>query len=471
MGKLGRRWLGCLLLGFLCLHPPTAAWGATLVRLQLEDTLITPVTADYLQQGLEKAEQINADAVLLVLDTPGGLLSSTHTMVKAILNAPIPVIVYVGPVGARAASAGMFITVAAHVAAMAPATRIGAAHPVAEGSEWSKPTPTDDDRAPAQPAEEDTPPTTQSNNAVLSDKILNDTLSTVEGLARLRGRNAQWLRDAVTHSVSITEQQAVELDVVDQVARTESDLLRQLNGQTVVVKGQPVTLDFSTLQIETVPFSVQREILSTLANPMVSYLLLMLGFYALLFEVTHPGAIVPGIAGFLLLVLGLVGIQALSISLAGVGLLALGMGLFAVELFTPSFGLWFAGGFVSVLLGAMMLFNQSQEPYLQQFLWPVAGTTIALAALTGFALYSLGKVYRRKPVTEQDRYLGQRARCTTDVVAGEEGKVMVLGEIWPARLAEGVRVERLPHNSYVTVTGYASQQPRVLVVQPETEST
>ena len=416
------------------------------VVLTIDDRMISPITADYLDRGIAAALQQNAKAVVLQLDTPGGLLSSTHSMVKSILNSRVPVIVYVSPAGGRAGSAGVFITLSAHVAAMAPGTRIGAAHPVDSNGQW--------------PGKKQADGTVE-NATVLADKIMNDTLNNIASIAKFRGRNQAWATQAVETSDMILASQAVELKVVDYEASTLAEVLRQANGRNVQVQGSLTTLDLDNPQVIQQPFSAREQVLSVFSNPMLSYALLMLGFYGILFEVTHPGFGLPGILGLIFVLLALLGLQVLSINLSGLGLMVLGIILYAVEFFSPSFGMFFAGGTLSLVFGTFILYNSTQEPYLQQFIWPLIAAVLALAALSGWALFHMLKAYRRQPLTEDDKLIGTIGRATMDFDEQGQGKLIVNGEVWSA-----VSDTPIQKDTRLTVLERDTQDPKRLRVKP-----
>lgn len=434
--------VGGLLLGLGAVQAaePTvdAATGpAKILRLTIDDQIISPVVADYLKKGIEKAEEENYDAVVLELDTPGGLLSSTHTMVKTILNAPLPVLVYVSPTGARAASAGVFITMSGHIAAMSPATRIGAAHPVntdgtwEEGEEEGKDMPSTGDgegELAKQAARQ-----VKNNRNTMNEKVMNDTLRSIEGIAKHRNRNVEWAREAVLNSVSVGAEEAVKLNVVDFIAQDKAELLEKADGKTVKVKGHQETLNFEQVEWEPFPFTWQQEFLSILVNPLFSYFLLMIGFYGLLYEVTHPGILFPGLVGTLCIVLGLVGMQTLSLDMAGVSLSALGLLLLGAELFTPAFGALLLSGLACLGIGLAMVFQTGSDPYLQSLMLPAAAMITPIVLLMIVLIVRALKTLRQPVPTEDGRYKGAKGRATMPFDEQGEGKVIVLGEIWNAR--------------------------------------
>ncbi len=441
-------WLGMILVGILMLVFPgwltplnvASAQNAdsfkpgenSVFLLQIDDEIISPITAEYIRKGIEDAAEQGAAAVVIQLDTPGGLLSSTHTIVKSILNSPVPVIVYVSPAGGRAGSAGVFITLAGHVAAMHPNSHIGAAHPVDAGGKWP---PSSD-----PPVGDDGKKTDAGDVMdVMSEKILNDTVAAIRVLARSRDRNEDWAVRAVTESVSITADEALENNVVDVLAPSVTTLLEQADGRRVDVLGKTMTVSVANPQIVAYEFSARQQILSALAHPMLSYFLLMIGFYGIIFEVTHPGFGFSGIVGVICLILALLGMQAMSINFAGLGLIVIGMVMFVVEIFTPTFGVLFAGGLACLIFGTLMLY-QTDEPYLAQVIPYAIITAVVVGALTGLLVWKTLRTLRKKSVGPLDKLIGQVGRVTLAIDPGKRGKVRVFGEIWDA--TANVRIEK-----------------------------
>ncbi len=437
-------WLAVLLAGLIVLFSPSPFsrgqeapaghnTGQKVYLLQIDAEMISAITAQYIEQGIATADKNQAEAVIIQLDTPGGLLTSTHTIVKTILNAPVPVIVYVAPAGARAGSAGVFITMASHVAAMAPSTRIGAAHPVDVGGNW--PDENEGQRNKAQPG---------GNQKAMSQKILNDTVAGIRAIAKARGRNEAWAVRAVTESVSITEEEALKENVIDLVATDVTDLLRKADGRTVVVDGARQTLQLQSAQLVEYAFTPRQQFLAILTNPLLAYFLLMIGFYGLLFEVTHPGFGLPGIAGGICLILALIGMQAMSINMAGLGFIALGLALFIVEVFTPTFGALFLGGLVCLVLGTLFIY-QTGEPYLLGMVPYIVTLSLIIGALTGLLLWKVFKIQRVKAKNPFEKLVGEVGIVVVPIEPNRtEGKVRVYGEIWTAvsdvQIAEQSRI-------------------------------
>ncbi len=449
-GKRLWYWLSVLFLGILIILAPSpfangesaptqaSAKHSLVYVLKLENQTISPVTAAYIRQGIQLANKDGASVVVIELDTPGGLLNSTHDIVKDILNAPLPIVVYVSPRGARAASAGVFITLSANIAAMAPFTHIGAAHPVDMNGNWPVSPPKTGKVKPAQGSPSD----------VMSEKILNDTVAWMRSIAKDRGRNSDWAVKAVTQSFSLTSDEALKAHVVDLIASDLPALLQEINGRQVEIQGKSMVIQLQAPQVVVYPFSVHQKLLDILTHPLLAYLLLMLGFYGLFFEITHPGVLLPGLLGGICLILGLMGMQALSINMAGLGLILLGMILFVAEIHAPSFGAWFVSGFVCLMLGTFLLY-QTGDPYVRHVIPGIVTISSLFGIATGFFLWKILKVYRRKAKGPYDKLIGEFGQVVSSIEPGHHGKVRVWGEFWDAASQElllagtDIRVEAL----------------------------
>lgn len=395
-----------LALGLLLAAPGRAA-VVDVIRIEGP---IGPVAAEYLRRNLRQAEAGESQCLIVELDTPGGLDASMRLMVKEILNAELPVVVYVCPSGARAASAGMIITLAAHVAAMAPGTNIGAAHPVAMGD--------------------------RKLSKEMQKKLENDAAAYVRGIAARRGRNARWAERAVRESVSATAREALKLGVIDLIASDLPELLRKLDGRTVVTAAGRRRLHTRGAEVRRHALRLRERILSALSSPNVAYLLLMLGMAGLYFELAHPGAILPGVVGAICLILAFYSLQTLPVNYAGVLLLALGVALLIAEAKVAGYGLLGVGGLISLLLGSLLLFS-SPLPWMRVS-WKVLVPTVALTA--GLLFASAGLVFRaqrRRPLTGVEGLVGARGVAITDLQP--EGKVLVHGEYWNARAEAPVK--------------------------------
>jgi membrane-bound serine protease (ClpP class) len=373
--------------------------------------VINPVAAEYLHDAMSFAEAKHAQAVILRLDTPGGLDTSMRLMIKDVTGSTIPVVVYVAPSGGRAASAGVFLTIAAHVAAMAPGTNIGAAHPVAMGGgEMDK---------------------------TMKEKVENDSIAYIKSIAEQRGRNVSWAEDAVRKSVSVTEKEALTLKIIDLIADDLPALLKKLDGRKVQM-GQASAM-LQTKDVEVLEFEIgwRLELLKALSDPNIAYLLMTLGTIGLLAELYNPGAILPGIVGAISLILGFYSLQSLPINYAGVLLLLLGIVLFVLEATVTSYGLLAIGGILSMLLGSLMLIK-TDAPFLQ-ISWAVIVPVIGFAAFVTFAMVGMGmRAMRRRPVTGSEGMIGLVGMAKTALAP--RGQVAVRGELWEAMSDEPVEV-------------------------------
>ena len=397
------------------------------VNLMVIDGGINPAVNDYIRESIQRAHQGNARALIIQLDTPGGLLSSTRSIVKQMLGAPLPIIVYVAPSGAGAGSAGVFITMAANIAAMAPGTNIGAAHPVAGGGQEVK--------------------------GVMGEKLENFTASFSETIAQRRGRNTEFAIQAVRRSISITDKEALEKDVIDIIATDVSDLLKQANGREVDVGSVKRTLDFDGVSILHFEMGLKQKVINILADPNIAYLLMMAGILGLYMEFSNPGALFPGIAGGIALLLALASFQVLPINYAGLLLIGLGLCLLVAEAFLPSFGILGISGVVSLGLGSLLLFNVQGSDL------AVDGSIVlaAVGTLSAFVLVVTVLVVRsqrRKATLGYGGLIGEvgEVRDRLDL----RGKVFVHGEVWNAEGAE-----RLEAGDRVEVVGYDGMKLKV----------
>ena len=418
---------------------PAAAGASTVVELQIEGG-IGPATAEYVTTGIEHAEDTGADFVLIRLDTPGGLLDSTREIITAILNSEVPVVTYVDPSGSRAASAGTFILLASHVAAMAPTTTVGAATPVSLFGEDVAPEPpgteppapdsepgtTDQDDASDEPA-----PAPDLPGTAMERKIMNDTISYVRNLAERNGRNADWAERAVTEAAVLSETEALEQNVIEYVAADRDDLLAQLDGHEVTIESTTVALETSDATVEEFKPNWLIRLLSVLQNPHVLLLLGAVGVYGLLLEGYNPGAIVPGVVGAICLLLALYASQALPINYVGVALILLGIGLMVAEAFAPSFGALGLGGIAAFVFGAILMFDSGIPGF--GISYPFVISLALIMALIVFWLMGFTlRLHRRGPVYGEEAIVGAEAVAEDDFVNGE-GKVWLEGESWAAR--------------------------------------
>ena len=412
---MSRRAQGVLVLVALVLlaAAPASAAPAPVATVVI-DGVISPVTLRLIESALTRAKAGGAQALVIQLDTPGGLERSMRAICQRLLNAEIPVVVWVGPTGARAASAGVFITMAAHVAAMAPATNIGAAHPVSVGGGMDKES---------------------------MRKVENDAAAFIRTIAIERGRNAEWGEKAVRQSVSVTEREAVRLKVVDFIADSIPDLLTKLDGRTVKTSQGPVTLATREAVAKPIEIGFRDRVLAVITDPNVAYVLMMLGTLGLIFELSTPGAILPGVIGGISLILAFFAFQSLPINFAGLLLILFAIVLFIAEVKVTSHGVLAVGGIVSMALGSLMLYDAPEVGF--RVSWRVIVPTVALTAAFFLFALTLGvRALRRRPLLGVSGLVGQ-----TGVARGAlepEGQVSVHGEIWRAvadrPLADGTPV-------------------------------
>ena len=371
---------------------------------------ITPVTADYLASAIEQAEEENAILLVLELDTPGGLDMSMRQMVQSILKTQVPVAVFVYPSGGRAASAGVLITLAADIAAMAPGTNIGAAHPVNVGGKMDN---------------------------TMSQKAENDAAAYARSLAAGSGRNEKWAESAVRNSAALSSEDALKQKVIDLIASDMDDLLRRIDGREIR-KGNTVTvLHTKGAQVTRFSMALRHRVLAAISDPTIAYLLLMIGIYGIYFELASPGAVFPGVVGGICLLLGLYALQTLSANYAGFMLILLAIVLFFAEFKVQSHGLLAIGGVLSMLFGSLMLFDRNIDPFLR-ISWSVLIGTVAFSALFfGIFISMAVRSQFLKPATGAEGIIGAEGDAVTDFNGG--GKVFVVGEFWDARGAGLIR--------------------------------
>jgi membrane-bound serine protease (ClpP class) len=465
---------------FLLLLPWPVAWAAdakTVYVAQIDDEIINPISAEYLMNAIDKAETEGAECLIIELDTPGGLLTSTRQIVKKIMNARVPIVVYVAPRGSRAGSAGVFITLAANIAAMAPSTNIGAAHPVniggrknSEGKglkELFKYFSREDKQEKAkeekdkqgerqikQESEQEQPEKVEAeDHDPMQDKIMQDTVAWVTAIARQRGRNVDWAVRAVRESISDSEENALKAGVIDLIAENMDDLLKKLNGMLVKTVDREYTLDTANVKLQYILPTLRDKILRVISNPNIAYFLMLLGFYGLLYEFTHPGIGFPGIAGAICLILALYSFQSLPINYAGLALIVLGIILFIAEAQVISYGLLTLGGAVCMLLGSLMLFD-TQHEFMRVSLKTVVPLVISTAMITIFLMGAVFKAHARKVVSGPEGLIGEQGKATMPIAP--EGKVFVHGELWDAESEE-----RIAAGDKIVVTGIEGLKVKV----------
>jgi membrane-bound serine protease (ClpP class) len=390
--------------------------GSAMVDVIQIKGAITPITVDQVEGQIERSEAKQARALVLVMDTPGGLESAMRDIVKEILASDVPVLTFVYPPGSRAASAGLFIVTASHVAAMAPNTNLGAASPVSLGGQA---------------------------DTTLSKKATSDAAALIEGLAETRGRNIEWNIQAVREAISASATEALELNVVDLVATDLDELMEKAHGRTVKLGEREVVLDLEGVELNMIKTSIRHMILSWLAHPNVAYLLLTLGFYGILFELNSPGAILPGVAGAIFLILGFVALQTLPVNVAGLLLIVLALVFFLLEVKVQSSGILAAGGAISFLIGSLILFEPGLGGVFRVSLSVVLGATAATVLFFLFVIAKAIGSQKKRVATGSGAMVGEIGEAMTRVDKG--GQVRIHGEIWeatsPESIQEGTEVE------------------------------
>ncbi len=365
--------------------------------------VINPVSSEFIGKSIKKASDMRAEALVIELDTPGGLDTSMRSIVKDIIASDVPVIVYVSPSGARAASAGVFITLAAHVAAMAPGTNIGAAHPVGVGGGMDK---------------------------TMSEKATNDAAAYIRSLAERNGKNAKWAEDAVRKSISATESEALKENVIDIVSKDLNSLLKDIDGRKVKTPAGEKTLKTVGAKVVKEEMSFRYKILDFITDPNVAYMLMLLGFYGLFFELTNPGAIFPGVLGGICLILAFYAFQTLPVNYAGLLLIILAIILFILEVKIVSHGVLTIGGIISMLIGSLMLF-ESPGPFMRLSLFLILPAVIATAVFFTVLVSLAYKAYKRRPITGSEGLTGLEGVANTDITK-DKGMVLLHGELWSA---------------------------------------
>jgi membrane-bound serine protease (ClpP class) len=363
--------------------------------------IVNPVMSEFISKSIDEAAE-RSDLLVIQLDTPGGLDTSMRKIVQKINASAVPVVVYVFPSGARAASAGVFITLSAHIAAMAPGTNIGAAHPVTIGEKMDE---------------------------KVAEKAVNDAAAYIKTIAERRGRNSTWAEKAVRESVSITEEEALQFNVIDHIAPDLETLLDNINGTAVTTSKGDTVINTTGQTVRQKEISLRLKILDLISDPNVAYMLMMLGFYGIFFEMTNPGAIFPGVFGAISLILAFYSFQTLPVNYAGLLLIILAIIMFLLEIKVTSYGILTIGGIISMIIGSIMLFDTAM-PFLKlslKVIIPVVIFTVLFFTLT--ASLAL-RAYRRKPVTGKEELIGSEGEARTDI--HNDGQVFIHGEIWGA---------------------------------------
>jgi membrane-bound serine protease (ClpP class) len=402
---------GLVIAGTILIANGAQAASSRVDVLQIQG-VINPVIARYIERGINEAEQNKATVCIIQLDTPGGLDTSMREIIQDILDSEVPIVVYVSPSGGRAASAGLYITISAHIAAMAPNTAIGAATPVALGTEGE-----------AQMSDE------------MKAKVTNDAAAYIRSLASAKGRNADWAEKAVREAVSATEQEALELNVIDLVANNLDDLLVQLDGrQVTLIDGSVVTLDTQEATIHRDPMSAIEGFLLAISDPTIAYILLSLGILGISVEIYSPGLIFPGVFGGISLFLAFYSLGVLPINYAGIALLGLAGGLFVAEVYTASFGLFTAGGIAALVIGSLILFSGRPELF-RPDPWVIPTVASVVGGITGFIIYRIVRTHKQQVKTGKEELIGKAATVKRPLTP--EGMVLYKGELWTAILDKG----------------------------------
>ncbi|TES94065.1 MAG: nodulation protein NfeD [Candidatus Cloacimonadota bacterium] len=373
--------------------------------------IIGPISSRYIEKTIRKAEKNEVECLVILLDTPGGLDSSMRDIVKAELNTKIPVVVFIYPQGARAASAGVFITLAANIAAMSPGTNIGAAHPVSIGKKMDR---------------------------EMKKKVTNDAVAYIESIAQARNRNVEWARDAVRKSLSVSAEDALEEGIIDIIATDIDDLLKKIDGIEIEIKGETKIIDTKDVHIEEIRLSFRENFLNRISNPNIAFILFTVGSAGLVYEFTHPGAIFPGVAGGVCLILAFFSFQTLPVNYAGIALIIMGVLMFFLETRTPTNGPLTVGGVISMLLGSAMLFD-TDAPFLKVS-WSVIIPIVFFTA--AFFLFLVGmtiRAMRKKPTTGKKGLEGEIALVKTNIIPGKAGSVFIHGEFWDAVSDEKIK--------------------------------
>jgi membrane-bound serine protease (ClpP class) len=419
----------CSILAFVLISPQHVhAQTVSSIRV---DGMINPAVADFIHRSIEKARDTHAECLIIHLNTPGGLLQSTREIVGDFLESDIPIVVYVSPGGAQAGSAGVFVTMAAHIAAMAPGTNIGAAHPVT---------------LQGQP------------DSIMGAKITNDAAAFIRTIAEKRNRNLVWAEEAVRKSVAITETEALSKNVIDLIAKNDRELLEKIDGRQVTTIKGIETLHVSDAKIDTYEMGWMERILDLLSDPNIAYILFMLGTYGLLFELYNPGSIFPGIVGVVSLLLAFYSMHTLPVNYAGLALIVFGIILFLLEIKITSHGMLTIGGIISLTLGSFMLIRTPTGLEVVAISWKVIVATVAMTAFFFVFLLGLGlRAQRRKPTTGQEGLVGAIGETVDQL--NPDGTIRIHGELWNASSNSG----KIPKNAPVRIVSVKNLR---LIVEP-----
>jgi membrane-bound serine protease (ClpP class) len=395
--------ISLILFSLLYLSPALSEEPKREVMVITVNGVINPVSSEFIGKTIKRANEKKVEALVIELDTPGGLDTSMRNIVKDVIGSEVPIVVYVSPSGSRAASAGVFITLAAHIAAMAPGTNIGAAHPVGIGEKMDK---------------------------TMAEKATNDAAAYIKSLAERNGRNAKWAEDAVRKSISATEAEALKEGVIDIVSKDLNSLLADINGKKVkTVMGEKVLSTTNSMVVRE-EMGFRNRILDLISDPNIAYILMLLGFYGLFFELTNPGAIFPGVLGGISLILAFYAFQTLPVNYAGLLLIILAIILFILEVKIISHGVLTIGGIISMVIGSLMLF-ESPAPFMKLSLAIVLPAVLITALFFSFTLGLAYKAYKRKPVTGSEGLKGAQGVAYTEITK-DGGMVLLHGERWSA---------------------------------------
>ncbi|MDH4260395.1 MAG: nodulation protein NfeD [Gammaproteobacteria bacterium] len=420
----------------------SSALAGTAVLVEIKDA-ISPATREFFLRTLERAEDGQAAVLILVLDTPGGLSDSMRDMIKGILNARIPVVTYVAPSGAHAASAGTFILYASHIAAMAPGTNLGAATPVSIGGDSPEEEPKDEEGT--EDGRKGSKKASRPSTA-MDRKVLNDSVAYIRSIAEMRGRNLEFAEAAVVDAASITATEALARGVIDLIADDLPSLMTALDGRQVKLPTGPSVLKTKGIVVERVEMDWRTSLLSVLTNPMVAYGLLLIGLYGLMFEGYNPGAILPGVVGGVCLLLGLYALQVLSVNFAGLALVFLGVGMMIAEFFVPSFGALGFGGLVAFVIGSIVLMDTG-APGMALSRGLVGGVATVAGMLMLGTMWLAMRARRRPVATGREQMVGDTAEAV-DAFTGR-GQVRIYGELWnavsttPVAAGQQLRIDRV----------------------------
>ncbi len=417
---------------------PTLQRSGTAVRLELKGA-IGPATSDYIVKGIAYGADTDANIILIEMDTPGGLDSAMRDIIKAILKSDVPVVTYVSPSGSRAASAGTYILYASHIAAMAPATNLGAATPVQIGGQETPSSPQEsepDDDSDADDADSEQAENGPTGSTAMERKSINDAVAYIRGLAELRGRNVDWAERAVREAVSLSANDAKEQNVIDVVAATVAELFEMIDGRKVKIGNTDREISTADLTVDNYEADWRTQLLAVITDPNIAYMLMLAGIYGLLFEGYNPGAIVPGVVGSICLLLALFAFQVLPVNYAGLALILLGVILIIAEAFVPSFGALGLGGVAAFVFGSIILLD-TEIPGMAIARSIIVGIALTASSLMLIMVYALMRMRRRPAVSGAESMLGKIAEVLEDFE--QSGAVFINGERWNAQTATAVK--------------------------------